>query len=319
MWQYDTESDGQRANFHGDPFFTDSLVVVGTDVVLGATGFLYAFERSSGKLRWKKAMGRGVPVDVLGGDAAIYAVTMQVELVALEAATGRESWRFAPQHGDSTLTTLTLTPVLAGDRVCFASDSGRVYAVARTSGDLLWETDLGAAANTSLAHRQGKVYIGTIAGAILRLDAATGVIDARFDTGGMPYGRLVATDAGVLALWFQGSADQYGDIDAPHTLAGLEPGLEAVRWSQESPAEWTSYHPLVRGAHVIAGNRNGRIQGFRLVDGGMLWSHFIAGVVRGLGFSDSTLFAGTLNGAVHALSWPQELPAAPSPTPPGER
>ncbi len=300
-WQYDTAHDGQAAEFHGDPWISDSLLVVGCDVREGATGHLYAFEPRTGRLRWKQPLGRGVSTDVLGAAGRLHVVTMQDEAQAFDAGSGGILWRFAPVQDAPQRTSLVTTPVLVSGCLFFVSRSGVVHALDAATGRLLWESPLGARANTSLAHLAGKLYAGTIDGRVLRLDARSGNLEAEFATGGLPYGRLVVAGDALLALWFQGKPEEYGENEAPHTLACLDPSLEKTRWTHESPVEWTSYKPLVRGSQVLAGNEAGLLQALDLGSGELRWSTEFRGAVRGLGSSDTRLFVGTIRGSVYAM------------------
>src|SRR5437867_11527002 len=89
-WAYDIRKDGQQSQFHGDPLVTDQSVIIGTD---GKMGHVYAFERSTGTVRWKyKVNEQGVATDIarLGGE--IYFVTLGNELVCLDSKSGKVNW-----------------------------------------------------------------------------------------------------------------------------------------------------------------------------------------------------------------------------------
>ena len=91
-WSYDIRKDGEQNNFHGDPLVTDELVIIGTD---GKIGHLYAFERSSGAVRWKyKVNEYGVASDVIRFGSKLYAVTLGNELLCLDLETGKANWTF---------------------------------------------------------------------------------------------------------------------------------------------------------------------------------------------------------------------------------
>jgi outer membrane protein assembly factor BamB len=72
---------------------TDELVIVGADVE--PLAFVYAFDRTTGAVRWQRSFDGGVPLDVLGAGDMVFVVTRRGEPVALDLATGAERWRFS--------------------------------------------------------------------------------------------------------------------------------------------------------------------------------------------------------------------------------
>jgi hypothetical protein len=71
--------------------------------------------------------------------------------------------------------------------------------------------------------------------------------------------------------------------------------------------------------HVLAGDGKGLLQAFRLQDGEPVWSTWIEGAVRGLGRSETTLFAGSLKGNVYAFPLPELADAGAIATLPPDR
>jgi outer membrane protein assembly factor BamB len=52
LWAHEVAEEKGHAQFHGDPTFAVDLVVPGTDGRSPDTGYIWAFERSIGDLRW---------------------------------------------------------------------------------------------------------------------------------------------------------------------------------------------------------------------------------------------------------------------------
>jgi outer membrane protein assembly factor BamB len=54
-WSYNIHQDADQTSFHGNPLITDQLVLIGTDksCASGGIGHVYAFDRSTGTVRWK--------------------------------------------------------------------------------------------------------------------------------------------------------------------------------------------------------------------------------------------------------------------------
>ncbi|MGH9364652.1 MAG: PQQ-binding-like beta-propeller repeat protein [Thermoanaerobaculia bacterium] len=111
---------------------------------------------------------------------------------------------------------------------------------------------------------------------------------------GTPTGRLAAARDCVLS--FLGS----------QTLGCVEPSLGRIRWTRQSPKEWSSARPYLQGDTVLVAAER-QLSAFRLSDGSLEWSQSLEGTIRGIGSAGGVLYIGTLKGAVYA--WPP--PARP--------
>jgi len=291
-WSYDTRPDGSEAEFHGDPLVTEGLVIAGSDVRQPeGIGHIYAFERATGKPRWKYRAGPGVTTDILRLGANIYAVTLQDELVSLDLETGEVVWTFATGHPNESFF-MNSSPALSGERVFFGGQDGVVYALDAHSGGLLWKRDLGARISTSVAVSGDALYVGTTDRHLYRLSQKTGEVGADFavEQADPPYGRLLI--AGDSLFVFLGE----------RTLLCMDLSLKKARWSRGSGGDWTSARPYLWRGAVLAGNELGELTGFRLADGTPEWSEKFEGVIRGVGASSETLYVGTLKGMLYAWS-----------------
>ena len=86
QWSYDIRKDGKQQSFHGDPLVISDLILIGTDRSCDpeGVGHVYAFERSSGNVRWstvrpaflrtsfKLAQMCSLEVSTTGGPQSIY-------------------------------------------------------------------------------------------------------------------------------------------------------------------------------------------------------------------------------------------------------
>ena len=174
-------------------------VVAGDRVYAGLdTGKLVALELSSGRILWEEAVstprGRSeverlvdVDADPVVADDAVYAVSYGGEVVSLESATGRLNWR----------QNLSSNSGLALDQErLYASDrDGRVWALDRRSGAVLWTQD-------ALKHRRltrpvlhgGYVAVGDLEGYVHWLSPEDGALRGRLNAG---RSALVAPPPGV--------------------------------------------------------------------------------------------------------------------------
>jgi len=292
VWLHDTHEDGGPFEFHSDPLVTGHLVMSGSDLrTAGAVAYLYAFERETGAVRWKTAVGPGVATDLAAFDGLLFAVTLGDELLALDTETGDRVWTFqsGATNDDFRLNT---SPAVLQERVFFGGLDGTLYALEVRSGRLLWKRELGSRVSAGLLAVEGKVYAGTSDGRIHAVDPETGEVVARIETEGAPTRRLALEGQCLLALLGE------------RGLACYAPTLERALWVRAGPKPWTSSRPCVWSGLALAGNEAGEIYAFRLADGEVAWSETFGGTIRGIGTSPEGLYIGTLKGEVHARPWP---------------
>ena len=93
---YNIKRDGDQTSFHSDPLVTDDLILIGTDA--GKQGHVYAFERATGKVRWKYPAPAGAGDDVGVASDIVYGVAQADELFCLNrrtaASVGRSQNKF---------------------------------------------------------------------------------------------------------------------------------------------------------------------------------------------------------------------------------
>jgi len=88
-------------------------------------------------------------------------------IVAMDARSGREKWRFKAQPIES-------SPLLRNGSLYFGSWDGNVYSIDAKTGRKKWSYDTGAKVNTSAAYYRGTVFIANDDGNVYALNAATG-------------------------------------------------------------------------------------------------------------------------------------------------
>jgi outer membrane protein assembly factor BamB len=334
-WRYDITSDGRQTSFHGDMLITADLVIIGTDgrSMESGIGHLYAFERKTGKVRWKYFAGRGVASDVLRLGDRIFAVTLNDELICLNVQTGRRNWAFAStymanQHD------LGHSPVLVGDQIFWGGRDGIVYALKANTGKLLWENKLGGALSASLMAYENHVYAGTASGHVYALNLKTGAMERNFSVANALVGKF--TPAQNSLFIFLNRSGVPGTAD---DLACLEPTALKVRWQQAANPEsraiikpalpkplgrpgpvvenltaaagnqckspelaWSSTAPYVWRDYILAGNNRGEVFAYRISDGKPAWSHKIGGTIRSFGSSGGVIYVGTIEGTIYACA-----------------
>ena len=297
-WTYDIKADGNQTSFHGDPLFTDDLVLIGTDG--DGIGHIYAFETSTGKVRWKyafspSASGRaGVNTGLARLGSRVYAVALGDELVCLDLSSGALHWKF---HSAFTAERFSWSnsPAAADGRVFFGGLDGAVYALDADSGTVLWKRDLGAPIATSVTLEGEDLYIGAGNGHLHRLIQSTGEMKTDFKVGDNLHGTLVFAGDALLVFrnWMVRDSE----------LIAVDRSLQKILWRAKPPenSSWTSARPYVWDGAVLAGNDAGLLTAFRLADGSFDWARKFSGIVRGIGFSDGVYYVGTLDGDLYAF------------------
>jgi outer membrane protein assembly factor BamB len=189
VWSYDTSPDSRPpGQFHGEFLLTEELVVAGTDSF--SVGYLYAFDRADGAVRWKLPFRKGVAVDLQRrGDTVLFASKVG-DVAAFELGTDRYLWRVTePPQGVGNSRPLDV--VLAGERLVVAWRSGAVEALDAKTGRRLWRRDLDARLIASPAIVGADVAVGTLDGRLLLLRVSDGEILGTLTLGGALYGYLV--------------------------------------------------------------------------------------------------------------------------------
>ncbi len=305
VWSYDTGADSRPpGQFHGQLHMGDDALLVGTDS--RGQGYVYAFDRADGEMRWKQSYARGVTTDMRVRDGGVYFVSEVGDVVRVDAATGKTVW-----HADGAAGledgARPLDPVLAADRLVVPWRAGVVDAYALDDGTRLWRRDLGTRLNAHPVLLDDALLVGGLDGRVHRLRTGDGEITGGLDLGGVLYGDLVAAPGCVLALSARGGLTPDGGIAGPHVLSCLDPSLAEVRWRHEEEGEWGTFRPLVDDALVVAGVED-RLLGIDLADGQVRWELAVPGLPRGVALAGDRLYVGTQPGPVLAYPRPGKAP-----------
>lgn len=290
-WTYDIKKDRKQFSFHGAMLPVGEVIVVGTE---NPEGYVYAFDRDSCKVRWKRYCGPGVYGDIVGNANRVFAVTLQDTVLCLQPDTGKLLWAHSSDdttHGQ----TNKLSPSLVDSLLLYVDRTGVLVALRAESGVMAWRKALPRPIRTSVYACGGSIYMSAPK-SFYRLDPATGTVQAAIQDSFRvvwPYG-LAAAPEGLVAF----SADSTG-----FHLAAIDYGLQRVFWRRSAPdgAHWSSLRPLVWGGFAVAGTDSGRVLAYRIVDGELAWSTRIKGVVKIFGSEAERLYVGTQDGALYAF------------------
>ena len=293
-WSYDIRKDGKQVSFHGDPLVTDDLIIIGTDhnCVPDGVGHVYAFERDSGKVRWKyRAVS--VPTDIVRLGSNVYFGSFQDRWSSVKLHTGDLNWSFSTDTPNDDCAAIK-PPVAVENRLFFAGLDGVVYSLDAATGRVVWKRKPMAAPSTSLVFRDKTLYVGTTDRHIHRLNAETGATVAELATEATPVGRP-AFAADSLLMFLENRPERAGYI------ISVDSKLAGVRWKQRSSPDWASERPHLWEGLVIAGNCRGEVAAYRASDGEPQWKLNVKGCVRSVGSSGDMLFFGVQEGTVYAF------------------
>jgi eukaryotic-like serine/threonine-protein kinase len=300
QWSYDIRKDGKQQSFHGDPLVIGDLILIGTDRSCDpeGVGHVYAFERDSGKVRWKYR-STSVPTDIVQVNSSVYFGSFQDQWSSVDFKTGSLNWRFSTGATNKDCDP-PKAPVTDGNRLFIAGLDGAIYSLDASSGRVSWKRKLAAAPSTGLALRDKTVYVGTNDQQLYRLNTETGAVISELATEAKPVGRLAFANDSLL-LFLQNASERVGYI------VSVDSNLTSLRWKQRSSPDWASERPRLWKDLVLAGNCRGEMTAFRASDGERQWSLSLKGCIRSIGSSDNMLFAGVQEGTIYAY----ELPAKP--------
>ena len=299
LWSYDIRKDGKQQSFHGDPLVTGDLILIGTDRSCDPEGIghVYAFERDTGKVRWKYR-STSVPTDIIQIDSSVYFGSFQEQWSSVDLKTGNLKWSFSTGATNKECD-MPKAPVTDGKRLFIVGQDGVIYSLDASTGRVGWKRKLPAAPSTSLALRDKTIYVGTTDQRLYRLNAETGAVISELATEAKPAGRLAFSNDSLL-LSLQNASERVGYV------ISVDSKLTNVRWKQRSSPDWAS-DPHSWKDLVLAGNCRGEMTAFRASDGERQWSLSLKGCIRSIGSSDNILFAGVQEGTIYAY----ELRAKP--------
>lgn len=241
------------------PVVADGIVYVGS-----ADNFLYALEAGTGQLKWKfDAHGNvGSAPAVSGG--RVFVVSLDGKLYALDAATGAQQWAFATggerrhtapgiNHAEPSAETMPdpwdfflSSPIVHDGVVYFGSGDRHVYAVDAATGVLRWKFETGNVVHASPALADGRVYVGNFDGRFYALDAKTGALQWQFQTDDSDRTRLMVGIPGSATV-AHGTV-YFGCRDANFYALDAESG--ALRWKYSNNGSWVIATPVVVGDWV---------------------------------------------------------------------
>jgi len=133
-----------------------------TMYISGESGFLYAVEKTTGRVSWKAHLGSAPSGGPALAGNLILCPTSRGYLVALEKQSGTFTWATTGPEAPYG------TPVVSGSRV-FIPCGSTVMALDSATGNRLWTYDTGAQTGTTLTAAGGRIFAGAYDGRLLCL------------------------------------------------------------------------------------------------------------------------------------------------------
>jgi outer membrane protein assembly factor BamB len=251
------------------------IYVAGRLYFVDNSGWARALDADTGKLIWKRRIGRLNASSPAYARHRLYIVNLVPgHIVKLNAGNGKIVWkRPLPGRAES-------SPVVVGRTVYFGCENGELFALATANGNLRWSTPLGGAIKAAPAYSHGTLYVGDYGGYMNAVDAKTGELDWQSGSLGPGFGRsgeFYSTPAVAFGRVYAGNNDDRvysfdrhdGTVAWSYSTGGYAYSGPAVATTKHSPPT------------VYIGSFDGNIYALNARDGSVRWSEPAGGQVVG--------------------------------------
>jgi outer membrane protein assembly factor BamB len=238
-------------------------------------GFAHALDAETGKVLWKRRIGRLNASSPAYYKNRLYIVNLVPgHIVKLDAKTGKTIWkRDLPGRAES-------SPVVINRTVYFGCENGELFAMSTGKGQVRWSTPLGGAIKAAPAYYGGKLFVGDYGGYMNAVDAKTGDLvwqsgslgpgfggsGAFYSTPAVAYGRVYSGNNDA-RIYSYDTAN--GDLAWSYSTGGYAYSGPAVANTRHSPPT------------VFIGSFDGNVYALDAKDGSVRWSRSAGGQVIG--------------------------------------
>jgi eukaryotic-like serine/threonine-protein kinase len=244
------------------PVYADGVIYFGGD-----DGNVYAVDAADGRQLWKRRTGGPVAATPAIAGETLYVGSYDGKFYALDKRTGAPRWKFATGgerrfeakglHGmqpkNQTIAdpfdVFLSSPVVAEGAVYFGSGDGSLYALDATSGDLKWKFQTGDVVHASPAYADGVVFFGSWDSYFYAVDARTGAEKWRFHGGEDP---AIHNQVG-----FQSSPAVVNGVVytgcRDSNLYAIDAATGKEKWRFNNAGSWVISSPAVTQGKVIFG------------------------------------------------------------------
>ena len=293
------------------PVYSDGVLYFGGD-----DGHVYAVDAADGRQRWKYKTGGPVPSTPAVASEVVYATSYDGKLHAIDVKTGQARWKFETGgerrfeaknlHGmlpkNQTIAdafdVFLSSPVVVAGAVYFGSGDGHAYALDAASGDLLWKFQTGDVVHSSPAFADGVVYFGSWDSWIYAVDAKSGALKWRFHGGEDP---LIHNQVG-----FQSSPAIVNGVVytgcRDSKLYAIDAATGQEKWHFDAAGSWVISSPAVARGKVIFGTSDSSLYLVLDAETGkeLVRQQGKAYVFSSPSVAGNTVYVGVLNGTLEA-------------------
>jgi outer membrane protein assembly factor BamB len=239
------------------------------------SGYAFALDADTGKLLWKRRIGRLNASSPAYHRRRLYIVNLiPGHILKLDAKTGKTIWkRSLPGRAES-------SPLVIGRTVYFGCEDGNLYALSTISGNVRWTTGLGGPVKSAPAYYRGTLYVGDYGGYMNAVDADSGELKWQSGSLGPGFGAsgaFYSTPAVAFGRVYAGNNDNrvYSFDRRDGTLA----------WSYSTGGYAYSGPTVANTRHspptVYIGSFDGNVYALDAKDGSLRWSRSAGGQVIG--------------------------------------
>jgi outer membrane protein assembly factor BamB len=239
------------------------------------SGFARALDADTGKLLWKRRIGRLNASSPAYARGRIYVVNLVPgHVLKLDARTGRTIWKKElPGRAES-------SPLVIGRTVYFGCECGELYALSTVNGNVRWATTLGGEVKSAPAYYRGTLYVGDYGGYMNAVDAKTGELKWQAGSLGPGFGgsgAFYSTPAVAFGRVYAGNNDarvysydaRDGTLAWSYSTGGYAYSGPAVASTRHSPPT------------VYIGSFDGNVYALDAKDGSVRWSQDAGGQIIG--------------------------------------
>ncbi|MEZ5102626.1 MAG: PQQ-binding-like beta-propeller repeat protein [Thermoleophilia bacterium] len=256
------------------PVIEEHRLYMGTNL-----GRVVSLDGETGKVLWQKETKRCMAASPAIADGVLYVALMDPSpckdpdlsapgyVLALDAATGKEKWRFEAGVVES-------SPLVVDGTVYVGSWDRNVWAIDAATGKPRWSYPTGDRVKGSVSFRNGVVYVGSYDGRLYALDARTGKLRWRASgrSGILSGSRFYSTPALAYGRVF------VGDLNGSVYAYGAQTG--DLIWSR-STDRYVYSSPAVWNRTVFVGSYDGTLYAFDAATGDTRWEFDAGGPISG--------------------------------------
>ena len=242
-------------------------------------GLTEVLDGETGKVLWQKETKRCMAASPAIADGVLYVALMDPSpckepdtsapgyVLALDAATGKEKWRFEAGVVES-------SPLVVDGTIYVGSWDRNVWAIDAATGKPRWSYPTGDRVKGSVSFRNGVVYVGSYDGKLYALDARTGKLRWRASgrSGILSGSRFYSTPALAYGRVF------VGDLNGSVYAYGAQTG--DLIWAR-STGKYVYSSPAVWNKTVYVGSYDGKLYAFDAATGDTRWEFDARGPISG--------------------------------------